>query len=202
MRKNMVTNKQRILCNWLVALVIVTGVQKITAIPAFAKKYGKPCQTCHVTEPKLNTFGELFRINGFQLRGTEEDTPPWAVENVQLSGMLHEMYVVREISNDMDAVPPPGIPSGKSYKINSFRDMGGHLWMAGSLGRKLSFFATLGLESEVEVSDGRFGTATHVHWDQAFFQYNNIFDSWGHLFSIKFGLFELELPFSALYCYL
>ena len=194
----MITTKSRIVHYWLIVGLIVICFQKISAIPAFAKKYGKPCQTCHITEPKLNAFGELFRINGYQLRGTEEDTPPWAVENVQLSGMLHEMYVIREISNNMDAVPPPGIPSGESYKVNSFRDMGGHLWMAGSLGRKLSFFATLGIESEVEVSNGRFGSETHVHWDQAFFQYNNMFNSWAHLTSIKFGLFELELPFSAL----
>ena len=38
------------------------------AIPAFARKYGTACTTCHVGGPKkLNPFGESFRLNGYRM---------------------------------------------------------------------------------------------------------------------------------------
>ncbi|HIC38177.1 MAG TPA: hypothetical protein EYO79_01755 [Candidatus Marinimicrobia bacterium] len=84
---------------------------KLAAIPAFARKHGKPCQTCHVSEPKLNAFGELFRANGYQLPGTIEDTPPWSMRQIVMAAMLHEMVVDRKIESKMRAVPPPGLPN-------------------------------------------------------------------------------------------
>lgn len=36
-------------------------------IPAFARKYQTSCTTCHVGYPKLNAFGEAFRLNGYQI---------------------------------------------------------------------------------------------------------------------------------------
>src|SRR6516162_1704157 len=44
------------------------------AIPAFARKYGLPCSACHEAWPKLNTFGQNFRDNGYQL-GNDKDSP-------------------------------------------------------------------------------------------------------------------------------
>ncbi len=41
------------------------------AIPPFARRYKTACQTCHVIIPKLNTFGEAFRLNGYRI--PEED---------------------------------------------------------------------------------------------------------------------------------
>ena len=66
----------RLIKHWLIGSLVLLTFETVQAIPSFAKKYGKPCQTCHISEPKLNAFGELFRVNGYQLRGTEEDTPP------------------------------------------------------------------------------------------------------------------------------
>lgn len=181
----------------LIVLFLFFNFNKASGIPAFARKYNKSCQTCHVSEPKLNAFGERFRANGYQLPGTIEDTPPWTLKNVPIAAMLHEMFITREIRNDMaGATPPPGLPPGKEYSVRSFRDMGGHIWMGGTLGRKLSFFTSIGIEQELEVEDGRFGSPTDAHWEQAFFQYNNIFNSGTGAANIKFGHFELELPFS------
>jgi len=87
---------------------------KLEAVPIFARKYNKSCQTCHVSEPKLNAFGELFRANGYQLPGTIEDTPPWSKRRVDIAGMLHEMAVDRVIQSNMDATPPPGLPPPRS----------------------------------------------------------------------------------------
>ncbi|MFQ5889380.1 MAG: hypothetical protein ACE5JR_04930 [Gemmatimonadota bacterium] len=35
-------------------------------IPAFARKYRTSCSTCHTAAPKLNVFGEAFRLNGYR----------------------------------------------------------------------------------------------------------------------------------------
>ena len=179
-------------------LIFFSSLSHLKAIPIFARQYGKPCQTCHVSEPKLNAFGELFRANGYQLPGTIEDTPPWTWAKVKLAGMLHEMAVDRIIESNMRAVPPPGLPSGGEYHVRSFRDAGGHLWFGGTMGKKLSFLTSLGIEQEFNVKSGRFGSESHAHWDFAFFQYNNLFNSGTGMANIKFGSFELELPFSNL----
>ena len=43
------------------------------AIPAFARKYGTSCLTCHVIFPKLTPFGEAFRRNGYRFPGVDSD---------------------------------------------------------------------------------------------------------------------------------
>jgi hypothetical protein len=52
------------------------------AIPAFARKYGTSCQTCHTVYPKLNPFGEAFRRNGYRFPGVDSDY--WKQETVAL----------------------------------------------------------------------------------------------------------------------
>lgn len=42
------------------------------AVPAFARRYGTSCQTCHIAFPKLNNFGEAFRLLGYHLPGESE----------------------------------------------------------------------------------------------------------------------------------
>ncbi len=184
-------------CVYLGSILFSGGLfSKLGAIPAFARKHGKPCQTCHVSEPKLNAFGELFRANGYQLPGTIEDTPPWSMRRIVMAAMLHEMGVERKINSNMRAVPPPGLPSGGEYHVRSFRNAGGHFWFGGTFGSNLSFFTSVAIEQELAVSNGRFGSPTDAHWEQAFFQYNNLLNSGTGVANIKFGHFELELPFS------
>jgi hypothetical protein len=43
------------------------------AIPAFARKYGTSCMTCHTVYPKLAPFGEAFRRNNFRFPGVDSD---------------------------------------------------------------------------------------------------------------------------------
>ncbi len=194
------TFRSAILTGVYLGFLLCTGIffSKLGAVPAFARKHGKPCQTCHVSEPKLNAFGELFRANGFQLPGTIEDTPPWSMRRIVLAAMLHEMVVDRKIESHMRAVPPPGLPSGGDYHVRSFRDAGGHIWLGGTFGEHLSLMTSLGIEQEFSVRAGRFSSESHAHWDFAFFQYNNVFKSGTGMVNVKFGSFELELPYSEL----
>jgi hypothetical protein len=43
------------------------------AIPAFARKYGTSCLTCHTVYPKLTPFGEAFRRDGYRFPGVDSD---------------------------------------------------------------------------------------------------------------------------------
>lgn len=53
------------------------------AIPAFARMHKTSCQTCHIGFPKLNAFGEAFRLGGYRMPGEmqpEEKQQPLGTE--------------------------------------------------------------------------------------------------------------------------
>jgi hypothetical protein len=54
----------------------LAGSSSANAIPAFARKYNLPCSACHEAWPKLNTFGQTFKDNGYQLMNGH-DSPIW-----------------------------------------------------------------------------------------------------------------------------
>ncbi len=51
----------------------VLGSGRAGAVPVFSRKYQTSCQTCHSIFPKLNPFGEAFRLNGYHLPGETEE---------------------------------------------------------------------------------------------------------------------------------
>jgi hypothetical protein len=64
---------------WLMYGVILLAMFLVNcgpanAIPAFARKYGLPCSSCHEGWPKLSYFGQQFKDNGYQL-GNDRDAP-------------------------------------------------------------------------------------------------------------------------------
>ena len=63
---------RRAACMGVVGAVI-GGSSPAGAIPAFARKYGTSCQTCHTVYPKLNPFGEAYRRNGYRFPGVDSD---------------------------------------------------------------------------------------------------------------------------------
>lgn len=56
----------------VIALSCLVVPNKAHAIPAFARKYDVNCTVCHTAPPVLNTFGQRFLENGYQLPGTED----------------------------------------------------------------------------------------------------------------------------------
>src|ERR1700680_4312490 len=56
----------------VVFLVMLASVPKTSAIPAFSRKYGTSCTTCHNNYPELNDFGLAFRKNGFKFPRDDE----------------------------------------------------------------------------------------------------------------------------------
>jgi hypothetical protein len=57
----------------LVFALIGATASTAYAVPAFARKYQTSCQTCHIVFPKLNAFGEAFRLRGYRMPGETED---------------------------------------------------------------------------------------------------------------------------------
>ena len=56
-----------------VGFVLLAGVRPASALPVFARKYQTSCTTCHTIFPKLNPFGEAFRLNGYRMPKETED---------------------------------------------------------------------------------------------------------------------------------
>jgi len=68
---------------YVAGLCLALGLaNRANAIPAFARKYGTSCQTCHTVYPKLTPFGEAFRHNGYRFPGVDSDY--WKQETVAL----------------------------------------------------------------------------------------------------------------------
>src|SRR5512142_736558 len=55
-----------------VAVLLASAVPS-RAVPVFSRKYQTSCQTCHSAFPKLNPFGEAFRLNGYRMPKETED---------------------------------------------------------------------------------------------------------------------------------
>jgi hypothetical protein len=55
------------------ALILAAWPSTASAVPAFARKYQTSCQTCHIVFPKLNAFGEAFRLRGYRMPGETPD---------------------------------------------------------------------------------------------------------------------------------
>ena len=61
--------------------VTTLWVDKAEAIPPFAREYGVPCSTCHITVTRRNEFGDAFRRAGYRwptVPGTDESGRPEA----------------------------------------------------------------------------------------------------------------------------
>lgn len=165
-----------------------------SAIPAFARKYGTSCTTCHVVPPKLNSFGVAFKNNGYRIPGDDEkfikqpDVPlgapgwkklwpkkgvwPGAIsDRIPLSGVL-------ELTTDVAPKEP--------VKVNFAFPEEFELLAGGTLGSSFSYFGDLSFEFEEE--------ETEVGLERAFL---TIQPFSGHLVNLRVGRFEPgAVPFS------
>jgi hypothetical protein len=123
------------------------------AVPAFARKYQTSCQTCHSIFPKLNPFGEAFRLNGYWMPAqTAEQVkqPPISMGAEAYERMWPEMV----FPSDLPAYVPLAVNTKMEDIYASSADDAGHqvihndfqfpqevnLFAAGTLGRNFSFF--------------------------------------------------------------
>jgi hypothetical protein len=93
----------------ITGIVLLAGIRPAGAVPIFARKYQTSCQTCHTIFPKLNPFGQAFRLNGYRMpKETEEmiKEPP-----VSLGAEAYKKIWPK-------AVAPGSIPSMVPLAIN------------------------------------------------------------------------------------
>jgi hypothetical protein len=101
--------KTKVLLGWLVVLVGSSWLcEEAQAIPPFARKYGTSCQTCHVIIPKLNAFGEAFRLNGYKI--ADADAALVKEEPAALGAPAYkEMFPNSMWPSSIPGLPPIGV---------------------------------------------------------------------------------------------
>jgi len=55
----------------LVVGVVIAFPQEASAVPVFARKYGFSCTMCHSNMPRLNDFGQRYRMKAYRLMDRE-----------------------------------------------------------------------------------------------------------------------------------
>ena len=134
-------------------------------MPVFARKYQTSCQTCHIVFPKLNAFGEAFRLNGYRMPAETEEL----VKEIPMS-LGSEAYKKTWPSMVYPSTIPGHVPvainikladvyassvdgSERSITRNDFQfPQEVNLFTAGTLGEKFGFLAELTFEKDAGVS--------------------------------------------------
>lgn len=156
-------------------------VQKVMAIPAFARKYGLPCSACHTAWPELNNFGQVFRDNGFQL-GNDKDSPIYQNPSYFPITFRITPNWHRESTNHqpVDAVPGDPTTLGEGKVLQHGFDLSGmDIWTAGTLYKNISF--SLLPSSNINAT---------FHFENAYVRFDNLLKS--RWINLKFGKFELD----------
>jgi hypothetical protein len=158
------------------------ATKMVKRIPAFARKYGLRCSACHTVWPELNSFGQQFRDNGYQLKN-ERDSPinqsnGYIPLTLRATPQFHLERATKQL---VDATPGDG-ESGQAERTLSSHgfDLSGiDIWTAGTLWKNVSFVLLLSGDNL-----GSFGfEAMHVRFD-------NLGNSpW---LNFKVGKFELD----------
>ncbi len=79
---------------WCAVLLLVFLAEPVLAIPAFARRYGLPCQYCHDGYPKLSPLGEQFKERGFRMQQETFTVKEWLKSvPVSLRAGVRETFV-------------------------------------------------------------------------------------------------------------
>jgi len=160
----------------LSVVVLILAVSPANAIPAFARKYGMPCSSCHEAWPKLSPFGQAFKDNGYQM-GNDRDAPIFQSPAYWPIALRTTPNWHLETNNHL---PVDGEePTYANVKAHGFDLSGVDFLTGGTLAKNISFLLVPSMEE-----DGSFGIeSANVRFD------NLLNSSW---FNIKVGKFELD----------
>jgi hypothetical protein len=165
-----------------VALLILLscGAGFAHAIPAFARKTGLRCSACHEAWPKLNSFGQTYKDNGYQI-GNDRDAPVylsplyWPI-SLRISPAWHNERNSAEATDQSAGGVQPVSTQG-------FDLSGMDLLALGLLHKNISF-------ALVPSSDNY----ANFQFESAWVRFDNLLNSsW---LNAKMGKFELDSPVS------
>lgn len=177
-------------------LALVSGTHAVSvpdaeAIPAFARKYSLNCAACHTAPPRLNTFGERFLENGYQLPGTEDGGVTGKKNLGDLSLDDFANYTGARLRGNVlrtHTFKQQNPPAAEPGTVHNNSELGFpevfSLFTAGSLTKNVGFFAEL--ESNLEES------STGI--ERAFITFNNL--GGNNLVNIRVGRIDPSAAFS------
>ncbi len=116
---------------YLVLFLSFLGLQipsESEAIPAFARKYGVQCTTCHVQFPRLNKFGIGFKNRGYRMKD-EEGEFLWKSKIFPVAAIGRFGYVNEDKKT-----------SAGTARKGEFEFDGLELFSGGTIGPRLSYF--------------------------------------------------------------
>lgn len=190
----------------ITAIVVLMSMAapRVSAIPAFSRKYQTSCSTCHSDYPELNDFGEAFKKNGFKFPKDDEtfvkeppvllgaraqkEAFPKAIYPGEIPGSVPVAF--RYSGNFAYSSPQPVtlgfLPRTDLFVPNTFTIIG-----AGSFGPTLSFWV------DNDISAGGANAAAGL--GDGYLKVNDL----GHYIglpkdtlNVRVGQFELDLPFT------
>src|SRR5487761_2627131 len=82
--------------------------QRGNAIPAFARKYGVKCYTCHTIPPALNKNGYMFKRLGYRM-------PPDEMDGTKAAPKVSELD--KDIA-ETGATPPTATSTTSSFNLD------------------------------------------------------------------------------------
>jgi hypothetical protein len=168
---------------WLYGLVCLTmlllSCSPASALPAFARKYGLPCSSCHEGWPKLSYFGQQFKDNGYQL-GNDRDAPIFQQAAYWPVTFRITPYWSRQSTSAVQVDGSNGF-GGNTAKVTTdgFNLSGLDFHTGGTLAKNVSFYV---LPSSDEFAS--------FHFESVWARIDNVANSpW---LNFKLGKFELD----------
>jgi hypothetical protein len=187
-------------------LWILANTPTASAIPAFSRKYQTSCATCHSNYPELNDFGEVFKKNGFKfpmdddsfvreppvLLGAkaQKEAFPGAIYPGEIPGTIPISFRYSGNFNysakQPDAVDATNFtPRTDLFAPNTFT-----IIAAGSFGQNISFWIDNDISAGGSGANGGLGDG-YLKFDVGHYLHLP-----SRLLNVRFGQFELDLPFS------
>ena len=166
------------------------------AVPVFSRKYHTSCSTCHAIFPKLNPYGEAFRLNGYHMPDEADSEDLVKEKPVSLGAPAYERIWPAQVwLSDLPSSTPIAINVKMANIYASSHDTTGHavvhndfqfpqeanLFTAGTLGKSFSFLGEITYAENPDNSSSVEIERVHLEWSSAFGS--------PHLINFKVGKF-------------
>lgn len=189
-------------------LIVIGLTGNSYAIPAFSRQYGTSCTTCHLDFPKLNDFGKAFKDAGFKF--PKDDESFLKVPPVMLGAPAQkDLWPHTVFPGTIPGLPPIGLRYNQFFQVTSgnannyaplttpnvprtdFESGLFSIFMAGNFGSDIAFW----VDDDLSVSGGNANGGLGDGYLK-FVNVGRFLKLPTDAFSIRFGQFELDLPFS------